>query len=405
MSGDDVAAYLDLAAALAHLGTTLIMPPRRLGATGRRSASRRGPDAQLVASLRGAARARDWDQPHPVEGIGAHMDRAAVLLRAAADLWATHHTPDGHPRSLEGSRMRHPATLGAALRQWRSMVALSSSLASALGEPSAVTDLTPKAGDQQALEPLLEPARRLGRGGSASTSAGSLHLTVARPSLLRGQPPLAELAQRIDRLRNLAWQLASTGSAPATVHGNMAAIGVAVHQAAAEAHRSLASSLPPGPEQRRHARAEARVREGLSRWRLVADDVRALRSAHPAAHPIQLERLDIHRLLGRLVPRGTAVTSSQVSWELSRLADSFAEIADSGARAVRAAHDRGDLLLVGRAIPQEALPRRPDLLRARLSDEVIAAPALTIARLEATYRDIARGALQRTSPDVSPPAA
>lgn len=407
MPKDSVAAHRDLAAALAHLGSMLMTPPPHVPATGRRTRPARGPDAQLIASLRTAARARDWDQPHPTEGIAAELDRAAVLLRAAADLWATHHTPEGHPRSLEGSRMRHPATLGAALREWRSMVALSSSLAVVMAERSGAAGRTVDDDQRQALasfpaSPLRSASQSAARAGA---DPGLLHLTVARPGLLRGQPPLVELAQRIDRLRHLAWRLADAGSAPATVHGNMAAIGVAVHHAAAEAHRSLASSLPVGPEQQQHVRAEARARTGLSRWQSVADHVRSLRSAHPATHPIQLERLDIQRLLGRLVPSGRAVTSSQVGWELSRLADSFAEIADSNAQAIRAAHERGDLLLLGSAIPQEALPRRPDLLRARLSDEVIPAPALTIGQLEATYLGIARRDTHRTSPDVSPPAA
>jgi len=421
-SNGSAAAYRDLADALAHLGSMLMTPAPRVPTAGRTTRVRRGPDTHLLASLREVARARDWDDPHPVEGIAADLDRAAVLLRAAADLWATHHTPDGHPRSIEGSRMRHPATLGAALREWRWMVTLSTALAAALADREGATGLTAGSEDHHDLASFPLPAGGTARAGSAragsaragsaragsaraGTPPGLLDLTVARPGRLRGQPPLSELAQRIDRLRYLAWKLAETGSAPATVHGNMAAIAVAVHQAAAEAHRSMARCMPVGPEWRRHVQAEARAREGLSRWQVVVEEVRSLRSAHPATHPIQVERLDIHRLLGRLAPRTGAVTSREICTELSRLAESFADIAGSNAQAVRAAHDRGDLLLIGRAIPQEALPRRPDLLRARLSDEVIPAPALSIGRLEATYRDIARGAPQRTSPDVSPPAA
>ena len=416
-SNGSAAAYRDLADALAHLGSRLVTPIPRVPASGRSTRVRRGPDTHLLASLREVAQARDWDHPHPVEGIAADLDRAAVLLRAAADLWATHHTPDGHPRSIEGSRMRHPATLGAALREWRWMVTLSAAFAGALADHGSVPNLPADPDDHRDLASSPLPAGGMAPAGSAragtarastaraGTPPGLLHLTVARPGLLRGQPPLIELAQRIDRLRHLAWKLAETGSAPATVHGNMAAIAVAVHQAAAETHRSMARGMPVGPQRRQHVRAEARAREGLSRWQAVVEDVRSLRSAHPATHPIQVERLDIHRLLGRLTPRTGAATSTETCVELNRLADSFADIAHSNAQAVRAAHDRGDLLLIGRAIPQEALPRRPDLLRARLSDEVIPAPELTIDRLEATYRDIARGAPHRTSPDVSPPAA
>jgi hypothetical protein len=127
----------------------------------------------------------------------------------------------------------------------------------------------------------------------------------------------------------------------------------------------------------------------------VAAQVRALRTPHPSTHPIQIERLDIDRLLRRAAPSGLPLTRPEVGWSLSRLADSFAEVAGHNAGALRAAQDAGDLLLVGRAIPTEALPRRPDLLEARLTDQVIPAPTTVITRLEASYRAIATEARAR----------
>ena len=148
--------------------------------------------------------------------------------------------------------------------------------------------------------------------GYARTSAateGLLDLTVARPGVRRGRPALEELADRVARLRHLAWTLAEVGSAPATVHGNLAAIGIALHRAAASAHRSLAHGHPEGPARDQHVEAAVRAEEAESRWREVASQVRALRTPHPGAHPIQIERLDIDRLLSRALPSGVPLNA------------------------------------------------------------------------------------------------
>ena len=152
-----------------------------------------------------------------------------------------------------------------------------------------------------------------------------------------------------------------------------------------------------GPSRDRHIEAAARAEEAESRWREVAGQVRALRTPHPGAHPIQIERLDIDRLLSRAVPSGVPLARPEVGWSLSRIADSFSEVAAHNASALRAAQDRGDLLLVGRAIPTDALPRRPDLLAARLTDQVIPAPTSVITRLESSYRALAKEPRTRAS--------
>ena len=135
-----LAAHRDLAAALVHLGRTLARPmaaPRTEGADhpspGPFPRRRRGgPDARLLRSLATEAVARDWCEPPPGEGPAAELAQAARFIRTAADLWATHHDGAGRPRSAEASRMRHPAMLGAASREWRSLVALAAEAADAM---------------------------------------------------------------------------------------------------------------------------------------------------------------------------------------------------------------------------------------------------------------------------------
>ena len=391
-NASDVAAHQDLAAALVHLAGTLSRPP----ATGPERSGRRrgGPDARLLRSLETVARARDWSEPGPADGPGADIAEAALLIRSAADLWATHHCADGRPRSPEASRMRHPSTLGAASREWRTLVTLAATVAEALAE----TGRCPTLGEAEVAALRGFPRPRDDTRESAAPH-GLLDLTVARPGIRRGRPALEELADRASRLRHLAWALAEVGSAPATVHGNLAAIGIALNRAAAHAHRSVAHGTPLSATREQHAEAAVRAEEAESRWREVASQVRALRTPHPGAHPIQIERLDIDRLLSRALRSGVPLGRPEVGWSLSRIAESFSDVAAHNASALRAAQDRGDLLLVGRAIPTEALPRRPDLLEARLTDQVIPAPTSVITRLESSYRALAAGPRTQASGD------
>ncbi|HYN57391.1 MAG TPA: hypothetical protein VES03_09355 [Motilibacterales bacterium] len=395
----DLAAHRDLADALVRLAVTLVRPLD--GSTPAPAKRRRGgPDSRLLRALESVAQPRSWSDPRPTDGPSAALDQAARLIRAAADLWATHHGADGRPRSPEASRMRHPSTLGAASREWRTLVELAAEAADASAETGRADALP---------EPVLEALRSFPRpraqvSGPAG-AGGALDLTVARPGIRPGQAPLTELADRVARLRHLAWTLSEVGSAPSTVHGNLAAIGIALHLAARRAHLSLAEQATNPTTRGRHLDAAWLAASAESQWLDIAGQVRALRTPHPSSHPIQIERLDIDRLLSRAAPSGIPLSRPKVAWALSRIAGSFAEVAAHNAVALRAAQDRGDLLLVGRAIPTDALPRRPDLLEARLTDQVIPAPTSVVATLESSYRAIARESGARLDPEISPPAA
>lgn len=390
-------AHRDLAAALAHLGRALTRP---LAGTAPRGSTRRrgGPDAKLLRCLEAVASPRDWELPRPVTEPAVAVTDASVHIRAAADLWATHHTTDGQPRSPEAARMRHPSTLGAASRQWRLLVRL---LANALcSHPDISTGLS---GAENA---AVDTMRRItGTTRPAGASRQLLELTVARPPIRCGQPALDELGDRVDRLLRLAWTLAETGSSPVVVHSNIAAIGVALNRAAGTAHRREAHRTRLSGARGRHASAAALAENSESAWREVAEQLRDLRTPHRGGHPIQIERLEIDRLLTRAAADATGVARSELAWALSRLAASFAEVAELNRRALHEGYERGDLLLLGRAIPTEELSRRPDLLQARLDGLVVPAPTAVVTRLESAYRTAAGDTSITQVPDISPPAA
>lgn len=393
----EVAAVRDVAAALVHLGTILRSSPA--GSTvGRRTAGS-GRDAVLIDDLRRVARARDWEAAHPGAGAAADLDRAATLIRAAADLWATHHRPDGGPRSPEAARMRHPSMRGAASRQWRCLVTLAADAAAVVSAEAQRHD--------RGIDGLSEISGfpRPTAGNPADPGARLLNVTVARPAVPAGQEPVVELAGRVERLRRRMWLFARTGDAPAAVHTNTALIATAVHGAAAAAHERAAIAGPAGASRRRHLQARADAQRGLDNWKHVAAHVRCLRTPHPVTHPIQVERLDIERLIGRVLPVRASPMPGQIAWELSRIARLFDEVATYCVQTIRLDHEHGQVLLVGRAIPTEALPRRPDLLHARLHDRVVVVPPISMNRLLMAYDVMTRSGPSGSAPPASPPAA
>ncbi len=460
------AAHRDLACALAHLGRTLGMPgsmpllaasdarsvkgraarrrsgPNRAGEVGAATLAARelGPSRTLLADLTTYGQAREWETPAPVEGPAGDLAGAARLIRAAADLWATHHTSQGTPRGPEASRMRHPATLGAATRQWHDLVWLAAAAGEAVGHAtSGATPTAARGASDKALaaDDTCDSPRPGGASNARTfptvpvpsraaapfaTTEHSLDLTVCRPGVRRGQGPLTELSDRVDRLRHLAWASATppgsagTPGTPAIVLANLAAIGIALHEAAAEAHRRVGASVT-GHTRGAHWRAAEQAQAARAHWRDAAELIRCLRTPHPPTHPVQVERLDIHTLLRRIPARATGPQAADTAWALTRICATFGQVAGHNARGLIQLHEQGDLLMLGRGIPRDALGRRSDLLAARLNDRVVNAPTLVVDRLAAIYRALEAAADEQTgtqspaadpaggAPNVAPPAA
>lgn len=432
--------HADLDHALAHLGRTLI----RLDGTGGRDGGLIG--AHLLGHVERHSVAHPWDQPRPTGGPPGDISEAAVIIRSAADLWSTHHTPHGAPRSPEASRMRHPATLGAACREWRTLVALSENLANALAQgittsrahdaavtaprmtsmPAELTppettpaEATPAEGiptgtmPAEAMPPEAEPAGTIlteavtepttsapGRPepGTADSGARLLELPLARPGVRVGVPVLEELEDRLARLRHLAWTGAEGGQLPAATFLNLAVIGSALHTAVGARYRSAARSCSQG--ERALARA-GQADDAARRWQEVATLVAPLRTPHPLAHPIQMERLAIEALIGRAATEGDDLPSAAA---MHRIAHTFDEVATYNVLALTACERRGELMIRGSALPREALVRFPKLVEMRLQDRIVPVPDIVLALLCAAYRAISERR-PLASPDVAPPAA
>ena len=411
---DSIGAHRDVSAALAHLGRVLSRPPAPIDGAAPPRSRRAGPDARTMRSLARRGQPWDWSTEPPAPGtVGRSLWAAARSIRAAADLWATHQTPTGADRSPEASRMRHPAVLGAATREWRTLVRSTGEVADALmrhaflrGQASPDPGASTGRDDLAPLRDYPRPMVRPAQPGSQAVS-----VTVARPGVRTHSDPVDRIADGIDRVRHAAWLLAESGTASAPALANLATIGVMVNRAAGDLlDEAVARSRPgdpPGadPELDRIEAAASRARAAAAHWSVVAGLVADLRSPHPPTSALQIERLDLSRLLedARRTARGPRLHG--IAEALGQQAERLSEVAAMNRRATLAAHERGELYVLGRALPQESLARRPDLLEAKLTGRVVPAPAAVLRRLEEAHQALIDATAAPSARDGSSPAA
>lgn len=427
-----IRAHRNASAALAQLGRVLTRPPARPAAPSptqphpasrpqaRARSWRGGPDARTMRTLARRGQPWDWDVEPPAAGtLAGTLWEAARSIRAAADLWATHQSPTGAARSPEASRLRHPSVLGEATREWRALVASMGAIAGALlrraerqdaerqdAEQRGVagTDVTGQ--DLAALRDYPRPMVRRPEPGP-----GSVRITVARPVGPAGSDPLERITDRIDRVRHAAWGLAEVGTAPVPALANLATIGALLNRVAGDlldeagAIDPLTPPCDADPARGRIEAAATRARTAAARWSVVAGLLADLRSPHPPTSVLQLERLDLGRLLEDVRRESRGPRLVEIARELGHQAERLSEVAAMNLRATRAAQARGDLYVLGRALPQETLIRRQDLLEAKLTGRVVPAPAAVVRRLEEAYRAIIDEPTTAAARDGSSPAA
>lgn len=397
-AGDAAAAHRDMTSALIHLGRTLLQPvDDGSGTRSRLRNASRAADAALLERLSPWAQPRDWCDPHPnPQSPAGCLTFAARLTRAAADLWSTHRGTHGGPRSPEASRMRHPSMLGAATREWRDLVAATAAVADriqALQASAPLADpLFPTAANASDF-PTPTPTRRAAADDQLDEPRGRVDLTVARPGSHPTADPILAIRDRVDHLRRMSWILAESGSAPIPILANAAAIGVLLASATAHVQRLAAEQDADPTTALDHA---AGVRPDAAevlgrRWSELARLVADLRSAHPPTTAIQVERVDLARLLTDVTRRAHRGEAREVADSLASALQAYTDVARHLGIALRAAYDRGEVYLRGRALPAHVLPRHSDLLEAKLADRPVPIPASMLRQVESAFVEIHGG--------------
>ncbi|NCT89749.1 hypothetical protein GXB85_02100 [Cellulomonas sp. APG4] len=341
-----------------------------------------------IEALTGEAR------PHPsqISGAGTPWARAALSLRAAADLVATHYTGEGRPRTPDATRtttasfdagLADLGHLAQAVLAHEDPLALRAIQA---GVPrGVVTRQLP------GLQNLADVARNLATDAPQRLTAqlDALGQVPLRP---RKDEPATELADRMIRLRQATWELAGDRSDALASLRTMAALGVAVHAHAAAFHGAdLTAPDTAGADRGTgalvgHARAWQRLHQALSEFSILAppttsirDDaaaaVRLLRELAPIEHP------QTHAPFAPAERHVAAVLNGAVQV----MADIAVHEGTTFDRLARA----GLLYMPARTLPRELVSDRPDLATARLEQRLVHAPDVTTGATARLYTEVA----------------
>lgn len=364
-----------LTGALLRLARVILCPP--VDIVSREVARGTTPNRQLEPVLcRLAVLAGDPAPEPPSLSSDAALARASHCLGAAADLLATHRDGAGLERSPESCRLRHPAFLGFALREWNQLLKVSAELAGALSRRAAELGVSPGA-----CQPVMGYPAPLARTGVAA--GPRLAVTVARPAGARSGA-LGELADRLAAVRLRAWELCTRGEISVAAMENLAAVGSRLNCLLWHLTSVRADQRPAGPEQRRLTAAAAEAAHRARAWVRVREAIVPLRNWPSTGPSLAAERKAVGRLLA-VIARDRRPASRQLVAALQQLADAYGGLPDWQLRTLRMPRFVASLI----ACDQVGLP----LPRVGVSLSRAAASALR--RTEEAYRTLASEGVER----------
>ena len=206
-----VSACRDLFHALGRHGTQLFGTDARVAgirATGIASTPDRAA-LRLVDELATIGRRSLGVVPHSTDVAATSWATAAICVRAASDLLATHRGMDGVWRSPYGQILDEPSVRAVGFAEMAGLVIPVAEAATHLGLRTGQAGLSQRQVARLVphLESLTDVAIEVRRLGTLSHGASGLtSLEVARPGVRLGDP-VVELGDRLARLHRVAWQL------------------------------------------------------------------------------------------------------------------------------------------------------------------------------------------------------
>lgn len=341
-----------------------------------------------IETLTGEAR------PHPsqVGGAGTPWARAALSLRAAADLVATHYTGEGRPRTPDAAHTA-TATFDAGLASLghvaQAVLAHENPLALRAiqaGVPRGVV-----ARQLPGLEHLADVARTLTTETPEQRKV-QLDALAQVPLRPRTDDPATELTDRMVRLRQATWELSGDRSDAVASLRTMAALGVAVHAHTAAFHGAdLAApdtvSADRGPGALvRHARTWQRLHQALSDFAILAPPAMSMRDDAAAVARLVRELAPIEHRHGSAA---FAPAERQIAARLNGAVQLMADIAVHEGMTFDRLARAGLLYMPARMLPRDLVSERPDLATARLEQRLVHAPDVITGATARLYAEVA----------------
>ncbi len=348
------------------------------------------------------------DRPHPSQVIAPSTPwaRAALHLRGASDLLATHFRLDGTPRTPD-SEAAAPSTVRRA----------------ALAELGALTMIVLAAEEPLALRALQAG---VGRGAVTTFLPGLTHLAdlAARtrtndPGLpgqrrpldalgltwtpIRHDDPVTELADRMRRVRQTTFTLAgSPGDALATLR-DVTTLGVSIHAHTAAFHGAdLTHAAPPTPPP---AGGTGALIERARAWQDLARQLADFAVLAPPDQTVHDDVTATVRLLSTLAPLHLTANPAlsadpaarRTGATLNGAVTTMTQIGDHCSEAFRRLARSGLLHIDARAIPRDIVADDPTLAAARIHRRTAPAPEAVTDRVIGAYEAVREHAIPTIS--------
>lgn len=337
-------------------------------------------------------------RPHPSQLVPSTTPwaHAALHLRAASDLLATHFRIDGEPRTPDTAPAAKFTARRAALSDLGTLAitVLAAEEALALRAHQAGLD---RAAIVKVLPGLGHLAMLADRTRSDDPKTPLLRLPLETLGLttvhIRRDDALTEFADRMKRLRLTTFALRNDSTDALATLRDVTVIGVAVHAHTAAFHGAdLMTAGPPAPTDSGTDALIARARA----WQLLGRQLADFAALSPPDPSVREDLQATTRLLPTLAPLNSAMTGAQnpdpsvriigaaLNGALTILADVGGHCSTTFARLARS-----DLLHVdARAIPRDVVAESPDFAEANLHGLSVAAPPSVVDRVLKAYEAV-----------------
>jgi hypothetical protein len=333
---------------------------------------------QGIEAVVGAAR------PHPSQLAPTTTPwlRAALELRAASDLIATHFDPDGRPRTPDAAAT-DARVLDAGLVDLGHLAAT----ILAAEEPLCLRAL--QAGMQRTtvgrqlpgLGHLVDLARDISASDSTADPGARARLEALSQTWtpIRTDDPVIELGDRMHRLRQATFDMAAEPSDTLATLRDITTIGIAVHAHAAAFHGAQPTTAPD-PAISAHG-AQALVLRGRA-WQALHRELSQFATLTPPHASVRNDLLALSRLLPTLAPLDSPANTAALAEAAARrigaglngAITTMTDIGDHSAIALSSLARTGALLLDARHLPRDVVTDNPDLVQARLSSTYVQPP-------------------------------
>jgi hypothetical protein len=362
---------------------------RRIGLTSHREGAPPSERAAValavgIESLVGEAR------PHPSQLAPATTPwrQAALTLRAASDLVATHFRPDGQPRTPDAATT-DASSLDAGL------INVGHLTAAILAAEEPLTLRALQAGVRKSVVRRLLPG--LGRIATLAADLGAVEdpgVAAARVQLgtlpqtwtpIRTDDPITELDDRMHRLRQTSFAMADGPADALATLRDITTIGIAVHAHTAAFHGARPTTAP-GPALSGRG-AEALVLRGRA-WQALHRELSHFVTLTPPPASVRDDLIALARILPSLAPLGARGSSAgsadpasrRVGAGLNGAVAAMTDIGEHSATAFTALVRTGGLRVNARDLPGDLVAVDPSLAEAKLRSALVTPPpALTDA--------------------------